>query len=391
MNEIKYKLSEDGCSVTGYEIHEIEIPEGVTTIEEEAFLGMNCLKKVKLPSTITKLKNYAFAECGRLEEINIPPALSYIASGAFLHCSSLKHVNIEPSNNHFVVDKGVLYTSDMSVMVHAFNSPENSHITLNENQKAIRFGALMSCLSVTRFTFEIPVERIPAHFFSHCENLKQVDFLDGLRYIGAYAFDSAAIEDINLPNSVEVIEENAFSDCPSLRNITIPEKVKVIRYGTFFNCASLKTVKVGKQLCKIRLDALTGCPNDLQIIVPKGKIVAAYDFCSEIDDFVDEYVRYKHDDAILFIPCELANKISGAEVLSPDKTKEFISQIDLDTLDDLGEDDFQDWYYEDADDYPYDWYLDTFVGNEETEDLDDDDTSDGGGDDYFPSLNDCPF
>lgn len=29
MNEIKYKLSEDGCTVTGYEIQKLEIPEGV--------------------------------------------------------------------------------------------------------------------------------------------------------------------------------------------------------------------------------------------------------------------------------------------------------------------------------------------------------------------------
>lgn len=356
MNEIKYKLSEDGCTVTGYEIQEIEIPEGVTTIENHVFLGMKYLKSVKLPSTITTIKEGAFAGCVDLEEINLPAALSYLGDAAFASCSSLKRVNIEPGNNHFVVVNGVLYTSDMSVMVRALDSPDNSHIILSEKQTAAHTGALCGCPSVTHFTFARNIDRVEDGFFAGCKNLKQVDLVDGMWGIGAGSFRNTGIETIDLPNSIREIANGAFAECNSLRHITIPENVKRLEFYTFNMCDYLETVELGNKLYLIDEKAFDGLADDLVIIVPENKTIATYNSFSEIEDYVTKHIGDDGESNLLFAPYDLKEfMVGGKKLLKPKDTIEMIRLIESE-------------------------------GKKE-----DDDTSDGDCDDYPPSLDDDPF
>lgn len=356
MNEIKYKLSEDGCTVTGYEIPKIEIPEGVTTIEEEAFFDMKYLKSVKLPSTITTIEEGAFAQCRDLEEINFPAALSYLGDAAFASCSSLKRVNIEPGNDHFVVVNGVLYTSDMSVMVRALDSPENSHIILTEKQKSAHTGALCGCPSVTHFTFARNVDSVGDGFFVGCENLKQVDLVDGIMRIGTQSFYKTGIENIDLPNTIEEIADCAFAECHSLKKITIPENVKILHSYTFAECESLETVELGKKTCLIVKDAFDDFSVNMRIIVPEDRTIATYNSISEIEDYVTEVINDDNRSDILFVPYALTYfMLGGKKLLKPKDTIEMIRRIEAE-------------------------------GKKE-----DDDTSDGDCYDYPPSLDDDPF
>lgn len=355
MNEIKYRLSEDGCTVTGYEIPKIEIPEGVTTIEDYVFHGTKYLKSVKLPSTITTVNVGAFAGCLDLVEINLPAALSCLGDAAFASCSSLKRVNIEPGNDHFVVVNGVLYTSDMSVMVRALDSPENSHIILTEKQKSAHTGALCGCPSVTHFTFT-QNDNVGHHFFEDCKNLKQVDLVDGMWGIGAESFRNTGIETINLPNSVQIIEYGAFADCYSLRHITIPENVKRLLFYTFKNCESLETVELGNGLYLIDDEVFDGATDNLIIIVPENKTIAMYNNYSEIEDYVTKHIDDDTDSDLLFAPYDLKYfMVGGNKRLEPKDTIEMIRRIESE-------------------------------GKKE-----DDDTSDGDCDDFSHSLDDSLF
>lgn len=57
------------------------LPEGLTTIEEEAFEG-GTFEVVKIPSTVTSIEARAFADCANLRQIEIPAA-AQIADTAF--------------------------------------------------------------------------------------------------------------------------------------------------------------------------------------------------------------------------------------------------------------------------------------------------------------------
>jgi len=87
------KLSEDGKTVikcdSGFE-GAVEIPEGVTTIEEFAFYGCDLITSVKIPSSVTKIGRSAFEGCTRLTSIEIQNKATKIANDAFEDCNNLK-------------------------------------------------------------------------------------------------------------------------------------------------------------------------------------------------------------------------------------------------------------------------------------------------------------
>jgi len=65
------------------ELVSVTIPEGVTTIRENAFYGCNNLKKVSLPEGLTSIGNYAFHECNALKSVILPSTLTKIGYGCF--------------------------------------------------------------------------------------------------------------------------------------------------------------------------------------------------------------------------------------------------------------------------------------------------------------------
>ena len=78
--------------------------------------------------------------------------------------------------------------------------------------------------------------------FSYCNKLKNVSMPDSITTIGAFAFAKSGIENIVIPQNVEVIEAGAFEGCDELSEIKINKKVTTIGHGAFKDCENLKTV-----------------------------------------------------------------------------------------------------------------------------------------------------
>lgn len=72
----------------------ISIPEGVTSIPEDAFNMCESLSYVKLPSTLLSIGEYAFFKCSSLERISIPEGITNIPMCAFFGCDSLSSVKL---------------------------------------------------------------------------------------------------------------------------------------------------------------------------------------------------------------------------------------------------------------------------------------------------------
>lgn len=68
---------------------EVEIPDGVATIEPRAFSGCVNLQKVTLPGNVTGIGEGAFENCASLTEINLPSKLYYAGANIFAGCSRL--------------------------------------------------------------------------------------------------------------------------------------------------------------------------------------------------------------------------------------------------------------------------------------------------------------
>ena len=79
------------------DITEYAIPEGVTSIEMNAFSGCSSLASINIPSSVTSIGSYAFSRCSSLTNITIPEGVTSIGDAAFWGCSSISSITIPSS------------------------------------------------------------------------------------------------------------------------------------------------------------------------------------------------------------------------------------------------------------------------------------------------------
>ena len=77
------------------EIKSVTLPENVTTIEGQAFMGCTALTDIDLGS-VQQISSYAFNSCTSLNNVVIPPTVTNIGVEAFRGCSSLAYVLCQP-------------------------------------------------------------------------------------------------------------------------------------------------------------------------------------------------------------------------------------------------------------------------------------------------------
>lgn len=87
---------------------------------------------------------------------------------------------------------------------------------------------------------------------------KTVTIPEGIKTIGRKCFAETNIEEIILPEGIEVIDAEAFAYCKKLRKINFPETLNVIECGAFRACSFLETVTLPKKMKELNYDAFYG-------------------------------------------------------------------------------------------------------------------------------------
>ena len=77
-----------GCNDVPADGHLI-VPDGTTTIDDNAFEECSALKSVVIPDSVTTINFNAFANCDALKSIVIPDSVTTIGDYAFYFCPSL--------------------------------------------------------------------------------------------------------------------------------------------------------------------------------------------------------------------------------------------------------------------------------------------------------------
>lgn len=78
--------------------------------------------------------------------------------------------------------------------------------------------------------------------------------------IGQYAFEAAwDVTSVVLPDTIEIINEQAFADCEMLSGINIPESVTTIGRGAFSNCMNLTELTIPAGVTETSEEMLTNC------------------------------------------------------------------------------------------------------------------------------------
>lgn len=130
--------------------------------------------------------------------------------------------------------------------------------------------------------------------------------------IGKFAFSGSNITRVDIPDSVKIIGENAFSDCPSLERVYMSYNIEVIKARAFKDCGALKYITLPENLREVHEEAFAYCGAIQKITLQENVSVIgsrAFMGCSSISRV---YLRSPHIGKIpdgLFKDCSKLEKV----------------------------------------------------------------------------------
>lgn len=197
------------------------VKDDTEEIGDNAFWGCAFLRNVAVPNTVERIGDEAFARCISLESVCIPASVEKMGKNPFVDLDS-KVVNNE--SEAYVIDNKILYDADRT--------------------------RLVSCLT----------------------DAAMVIVPKTVRVIGSLAFTRRAkLKKVQLPDGLERIGRDSFSDCDALEEVVIPASVKTIAPYAFCGCESLKKVTFLGEVQSLSRTAFSDCFNLYTILVPAGK------------------------------------------------------------------------------------------------------------------------
>lgn len=193
------------------------VKDDTEEIGDNAFWGCAFLRKVAVPNTVVRIGDEAFARCISLESVCIPASVEKIGKNPFVDLDS-KVINNE--SEAYVIDNKILYSADRT--------------------------RLVSCLTDAAMVIVPKTVRVIGSLaFTRRTKLKKVQLPDGLERIGRDSFsDCDALEEVVIPASVKTIAPYAFGGCESLKKVTFLGEVQSLSRTAFSDCFNLYTILV---------------------------------------------------------------------------------------------------------------------------------------------------
>lgn len=319
-----YTIEDGVLSECHFPITELYVPDGVTEIGWEAFLGCGTLASVTIPEGVTTIKFGTFAYCRQLETVNLPSTLKVIGDGdyssgggAFTNCPSLVSITLPASVNVInrlafanctnletlefkgtvkqweIIEKhdtwrkwtklSCVKCSDGIVPLEPFTIKNGvfrncnlicSELTVPDGVTEIAEMAFADCWSITSVVLPNSVKKICDDAFRNCSSLASLVIHDGVEKIGDRAFlGCASLKSLSIPDSVQTLGRLAFVDCISLVSIRIPKDEHTIGTSMFAGCRSLESVILPDNLGGIHNCAFNGCTSLKSLTLPSTLIL----------------------------------------------------------------------------------------------------------------------
>ena len=261
-----------------YSLESITIPESVTSIGSEAFNYCCGLRSVTFGenSQLTSIGDYAFLGCYSIESITIPASVTSIGEWAFVECYRLVEVwNLSKLNiTAGSEDNG--YVGYYAKRVET--EPSESYVYTDENGYVIYYDGKVKALinytgNETKLTIPDDITELNCFALSDCYNITSVTFGENsqLTSIGDGAFNwCESLESITIPDSVTSIGDWAFCCCAKLTSITIPDGVKSIGNYAFEECTALESITIPGSVLSIGDNAFKECTALESAIIADG-------------------------------------------------------------------------------------------------------------------------
>ena len=230
----------------GAALESVALPEGVTSIEDYAFAHNDRLKEITLPQSLTSIGKYAFLWCAALESIALPDGVTSVGNNAFSTCISLKELALGAE----LLNAGCGLT-EFCVALEKITVSENNESFSDEGNCLTRKADNTVIAGCASSKIPAGTEQIGEYAFCGQTQLGAIDFPDGLKKIGHYAFSCTGLKELKLPRGLQRIGVSAFANCIELEHVQIPDSVTDVgskafvceqEIGIYYDCTSMTAV-----------------------------------------------------------------------------------------------------------------------------------------------------
>lgn len=203
-------------------------------------------------------------------EYVLPDHVREVDPTAFDLASNIQGIFVSPENPCFSSVDGVLLTKDGTELARYPRGKEWENYVTPAKVHTICDHAFNSCETLRRVVLSEDVRRVGDYAFGACSNLENIDFLGDLEYIGPRAFSFCfSLRKIAIPEGVKSVLQSTFEHA-GLARVELPDSLESIDDAAFRGCACLSEITLGKKVKSIAITAFAGCPATL--FVHKGSV-----------------------------------------------------------------------------------------------------------------------
>lgn len=260
------------------DIVNVIIPDGVTFIDDMAFFQCTSLETVQFPETLRYIGSLAFSEnpglvhlvlpegleglgmdafagCTSLEDVQMPKSLSDIEEYAFSRCPKLKSIDLSAVKK---MGRGAFW-GDTGLMQVDISSLEWAGDRVFENTN-IDFGN-MEHLPEMNIMEENPFRN--SNYWRECgngETKNEFWIVDGVLLSG-----QGCSGKVEIPETVTKIAAYAFANNDKITSVTMPDTVVALGDKAFYRCKKLKTVSMKDSVTELGKETFCFCPKLSQV------------------------------------------------------------------------------------------------------------------------------
>lgn len=249
------------------------------------------LTKLKIPSCIHEIKSKAFWGCNHLKHITLPSQVERIGAYAYSRCDSLEVIEIERNTNYIVID-GMLIDQKSKALMRATRST-NEKCIIPPDVTIIHKNAFERS-DINEIVLPQNLEVLETGAFSFCYKLQHFSIssynkffvtIDGvlhaknrkilIRFPSGYTGVNYIMED-----TVSIIFDSSFSGTANLETLTFTNNLKVIGRKAFEYCPKLTSLVLPSNVEIIGERAFQYCSNLASVMLPRGiQEIGDFAFC----------------------------------------------------------------------------------------------------------------
>ena len=277
-------------SLSGNSQKRITVPNGTLHAYRLASQWSNCAIVPETPVELSvnvvdagELGRLVLDEAGYLQEVNKLTVTGELNNDDWASIKNMTNlISIDMSgvlntsvpdyqfDGKWALEEAVISNKCTSINRYAFQGTGLKEVIIPEGVKSIRDRAFYECRKVASVEMPNSVITVGSEAFGGCYALKNIKLSESMSEISYGMLRYAAIEEIDIPASVTIINEYAFQGCASLTSLVCPSSLKVMHSGVFSDCSSLKDIEFNEGLISIENNTFYNCTALTEVTLPSS-------------------------------------------------------------------------------------------------------------------------